>query len=233
MKTTELIGKKENRSVKKISIIAMLSAMAYVSTMLLRFPVISFLKFDPKDVIIVLGGMIYGPAAAILISTVSSLVEMLTISDTGIIGFAMNIFSSMMYALVASLIYKKDHTLRGAVGGLLAGSIAMTAGMLLFNYIVTPLYMNVDRAVVAGMLLPVFLPFNLFKASLNTAVMLLVYKPLITALRKAHLVPPDSISSDPAGNDKKYKLIALISLLVIVAGTVTYFVISAVVSAKN
>ena len=39
------------------------------------------------------------------------------------------------------------------------------------------------------MLLPVFLPFNLIKSVLNSAFTLVLYKPVVTALRKARLVP--------------------------------------------
>ena len=60
--------------------------------------------------------------------------------------------------------------------------------MLLWNWLVTPWYMGADRATVEGLLLPAFLPFNLLKAGLNSAFILLLYKPLVTALRKAHLV---------------------------------------------
>jgi hypothetical protein len=48
--------------------------------------------------------------------------------------------------------------------------------------------MGVSREVVQGMLSPYFLPFNLFKATLNCALVLILYKPLVTALRRASLV---------------------------------------------
>ena len=39
------------------------------------------------------------------------------------------------------------------------------------------------------MLVPVFLPFNLIKTSLNTAATLLLYRPRVNALRRARLLP--------------------------------------------
>lgn len=39
------------------------------------------------------------------------------------------------------------------------------------------------------MLVPYFLPFNLLKYGLNAAITLLLYKPLVTGLRRAHLLP--------------------------------------------
>lgn len=72
--------------------------------------------------------------------------------------------------------------------GLLAGSIAMVIVMLLWNYLITPLYMGYPRETVVKLLLPAFLPFNLLKAGLNAGFTFLLYKPVISALRKSGYV---------------------------------------------
>lgn len=66
----------------------------------------------------------------------------------------------------------------------------MTVLMLLWNYLITPLYMHTARADVAAMLVPVFLPFNLLKGCLNATITVLLYKPVVQGLRHAHLLPP-------------------------------------------
>ena len=71
---------------------------------------------------------------------------------------------------------------------LIIGSVFMTAAMILWNWLITPIYMGYPRDAVAAMLVPVFLPFNLLKAGLNSAFVLFLYKPLVTALRKTGLV---------------------------------------------
>ena len=181
--------KKKLFSVKEMVLIAMLAAIAYVIMTLVRIPVVLFLKYEPKDVIITIGGFLLGPMAAFITSFVVSLVEMVTVSDTGPIGALMNLLSTCSFACTASLIYKKRHTLSGAIGGLLVGAVVMVGAMILWNWLITPLYMGVERSVVEGMLLTAFLPFNLLKAGLNTALVLVLYKPLVTALRKANLAP--------------------------------------------
>ena len=173
---------------KKLVLLAMLAAMAFVLVALIRIPVVLFLSYEPKDVIITIGGFLLGPMAAFLVSFVVSLIEMFTISDTGIIGAVMNLLSSCAFACTAAFVYKKKHTLSGAIGGLAAGSVAMVAIMLLWNYLITPLYMGVERSVVAGLLLPAILPFNVLKVGFNSALTLALYKPLVTALRKTGLV---------------------------------------------
>lgn len=88
----------KHEKMKKLTVLAMLSAIAYVAVALLRFPVVLFLSYEPKDVIIAIGGFLYGPLAALGISLVVSFIEMLTISSTGWIGFVMNFLSSAAFA---------------------------------------------------------------------------------------------------------------------------------------
>lgn len=180
---------KKKFSVKKMVLLAMLAAVAYLMVALIRIPVVLFLKYEPKDVIITIAGFMLGPMASFIISFVVSLIEMVTISDTGPIGALMNLLSTCTFACTAAWVYKRKHTAKGALWGLLIGSVAMVATMLLWNYLITPLYMTgTSRSDVAGMLIPVFLPFNLLKAGLNSAFILALYKPLVTALRKTRLL---------------------------------------------
>jgi riboflavin transporter FmnP len=171
-------------------VMAFLAAIAYIMVALIRVPVVLFLSYEPKDVVITIGGFLLGPMASFVISLLVSLLEMVTISQTGPIGCLMNLISTCAFACVAALIYKKKHSLWGAVLGLLAGSVSMIAVMLLWNWLITPLYMGTPRQAVEGMLLPVFLPFNALKAGLNSALILGLYKPLTAALRRARLLPP-------------------------------------------
>ncbi|MCR5072368.1 MAG: ECF transporter S component [Clostridiales bacterium] len=186
---------KEN--VKKITTIGMLCAIAFVAKLVSSvIPTVSgFLSFDLKDVIIVIAGFMMGPMAAAVVTLVVSLIEMFTVSSTGLIGLIMNILSSCSFACTAALVYQKHRNLKGAIIGLACGVIVMTAVMLLWNWLITPLYMHVERSVVIGMLVPVFLPFNLVKGGINAALTMLIYKPVVTALRKAHLLKENEESS--------------------------------------
>ena len=201
---------------KKMTSIAMLCAISYVVMYVGRIPMVMFLKYDPKDVIITIGGFIYGPLVSCAISTVVSLVEMITASETGLYGLLMNIVSTCSFACTASLIYKKKHTLFGAVTGLIIGCLLMTGVMLLWNYFITPHYLGQPQEAVAAMLLPVFLPFNLIKGGLNASITMLIYKPVVSALRKTNLIE----GSSPRTNNGKRKLLtvgtALASIFIII-----------------
>lgn len=180
-----------NDRVKRITSGAMLAAICYVIVAISAQmpPIVLFLKYDPKDIFIALGGLIWGPMMSVLVSVTVSVLEMITISDTGWIGCIMNILSTCSFAVTASVIYRKKKNLTGAVLGLLAGGVATIGIMLLWNYLITPLYMTgVSRSDIAGMLLPVFLPFNALKAGLNAGFTFLLYKPITIALRKSHLI---------------------------------------------
>ena len=161
---------------RKLALLGMFSALAFVVMMVGRVPIVMWLKYDPKDVVIAFAGLLFGPVSSLAVSLVVSAVEMVTVSDTGIIGFIMNVLSTCSFVCTAAFVYSRRRTLGGAVLGLVSGVLLMTAAMLLWNYLITPLYMNQPREAVAPLLIPMFLPFNLFKGSLNAALTLLLYK---------------------------------------------------------
>lgn len=180
----------KHESVKKLTVMAMFCALAYVMVALIRIPLlVPFLKYEPKDVILTIGGFLYGPAAALLSCVVVAFIEMVTISDTGWIGLAMNVLSSAAFACTAAMIYRRKRTIAGAIIGLSCSVVLMVAVMLAWNYVLTPLYMETTRADVAAMLIPLFLPFNLIKGGLNAALTFLLYRPLVQGLRRARLLP--------------------------------------------
>ena len=207
------VGRRTN--VKTLTSLAMLTAIAYVVMILSKsLPQVSgFLQLDLKDTVICIGGFVYGPLAAAVISIVVAVVEMFTYSDTGPIGCIMNALATCAFCCTASFVYKKAHTKKGAVAGLVLGVVVLTAVMLLWNYLITPIYMEMDRAVVAAMLPTVFLPFNLVKGGLNMALILLIYKPVVTALRKARLVPESQALFQSSGKVNAGFLLFSLALL--------------------
>jgi len=178
--------------------------------------VAGFLQLDLKDTVIVMGGFILGPAYALIISVVVALVEMVTVSNTGFIGLIMNIISTVAFCCTAALIYNGHRTFKGAVGGLVAGAFVLTVVMLLWNVFITPLYMEVPREVVIKMLPSVFLPFNLVKGFINTALALVLYRPLVKALARAGL-------ANYAKNNRKKSYISLATGLAILAVSIPVF----------
>ena len=200
---------------KKIASIAMLSAFAFLARLVFKIPV-SFLTFDIKDTVIALGGLVFGPISGVVIALLVSLIEMI-ISETGPIGFVMNFISSATFAGVASLIYKYKRTFNGAIIGLFSSVAATTAIMLLMNVVLTPIYQGMPRSVVISMLPTLFLPFNFAKTLLNAAIILLIYKPVVMALRKANIVEGRKMDIKFSKQSVITIIISSISLIVAIA----------------
>ncbi len=178
---------------KKITTMAMFTALSYIVMLICKamppmFTAFPFLSYDAKDVVIVVGGFIMGPMSAFMISLAVSFIEMITVSDTNIIGFLMNVISSCAFASTGAAIYARLHSLKGAALSLVVGVICSVATMLVLNYFLTPIYMKIPREVVAGLLIPAILPFNLIKSVLNSALVLIIYKPFVNVLRRANIL---------------------------------------------
>ena len=189
--------KSSQMSTRYITSVAMFASVSFVAVLISKVipNVAGFLSYEPKDAVIVIAGLLYGPLTSVLISVIVSFIEMITISATGPYGFLMNVVSTCAFAVPAAWYYQKHRTQKGAVIGLILGVLIMAAAMLLWNYIITPFYMGVPRETVAGMLMTVFLPFNLVKGGINAGLTLLLYKPIVNALRKAHLAEPSKSGS--------------------------------------
>ena len=189
--------KQSRFSTRYMAAVAMFAALSFVAVLLAKVipNVAGFLSYEPKDAVIVIAGLLYGPLTSVLISVIVSFIEMITISATGPYGFLMNVVSTCAFAVPAAWYYQKHRTQKGAVIGLILGVLVMAAAMLLWNYIITPFYMGVPRETVSGMLMTVFLPFNLVKGGINAGLTLLLYKPIVNALRKAHLAEPSKSGS--------------------------------------
>ena len=180
----------KSAQIRNMTVTAMLCALAYIVMFLIHFKVM-FLTFDIKDCLITIGGLLFGPVAAVIISAVTAFLELITVSETGFYGFLMNFVSSASFSVVASLIYRYRRDLFGAVIGLVSAVFCMTAIMLGMNLLIVPLFTpGVDTATVAAMLPTLILPFNLTKAVMNAAMVLILYKPVSTALRYAHVKLP-------------------------------------------
>ncbi len=93
----------------------------------------------------------------------------------GVVGALMHFLSTGSLVLVASFIYRRFHTLRGAITGLVAGTMAQTVVMPLVNLAIVPIIYGLSRQQVIAML-PILFAFNAVKAGLSSVITFLVYK---------------------------------------------------------
>ncbi|NRR75133.1 hypothetical protein HRD57_04140 [Tetragenococcus halophilus] len=52
-------SKQNTKYIRYITFMAAFSALAYISVIFLKIPMIVFLKYEPKDVFVILGGLIF------------------------------------------------------------------------------------------------------------------------------------------------------------------------------
>jgi riboflavin transporter FmnP len=185
---------KSKYTVNQLVIISLLTALAYAVMFVGRVPMVAFLKYDPKDIVIMLSGMAFGPAITILMSTITSVIEFMTVSNDGIIGLFMNVLSTVAFVTLATIIYKKRPNNKGLIVGLAAGTILMTLVMVGWNYIVTPVYLKIPQAEVVKMLLPIIVPFNIIKATINSGIIFLVHKPVLQVFERYNLIESNTKS---------------------------------------
>jgi len=178
-------------TIKKITTLAMLAALAYVVMAFIRIPLMPaapYLEYDPKDIFFVIAGFLIGPIEGLIVVVLVCLIELVTVSTSGPIGLLMNIIASLAFVLPAAIVYKHKKTSLGALIGLLLGVFCMTGSMILWNFLIAPIYTGTPRAAIVPMLPTVFLPFNLIKAGINMALTLMIYKPISVILHRSGLV---------------------------------------------
>ena len=205
----------------RMVIVAVFCALAYACQFVFRIHV-SFLTFDAKDAVMAIGAMIFGPVWGVVMAFLVAFLEFLTLSGTGVYGFIMNFASSAAFTALCAGVYKHKRTMVGAVLGLCTAVLGTTAWMMLLNLIVTPYYMTGGSVKAVAELIPtLLLPFNLTKSLMNAGLVLVLYKPVSLALKKAKILKggPDKFTFD------KKTLAVLIGGLSLIAVCVVIFLV--------
>ncbi|MBQ6874563.1 MAG: ECF transporter S component [Clostridia bacterium] len=135
-------------STRKIALLAMLSAMAFV-LFLFEIPLIpgnSYLKLDISDVPALAGGVLLGPVSAVIIEAVKNIIELLVKGMGSQLGFGniMNFVVGVAYVVPFALAYKgtvKKYKTEIAV--LISSAIGLVSIVVLGicgNYVIAPLF---------------------------------------------------------------------------------------------
>jgi len=209
-----MLQTKHTQKIKKLTALAVFAALAY-AVHFVHVPV-SFLNLDFKDVVMTVAGMYFGPVSGLIVAILVPLLEFPT-SETGVYGLIMNLLSSVTFVFVASIIYRFKRTLTGAIVGLSAAALSMTAVMMVANLYITPYYMGVPRSMVVDLIPKLLLPFNAIKSVLNAALTLCLYKPMTTLLKKTGFGKQTSSNT----TEEKQRATNIRSILVwIIGGTI-------------
>lgn len=169
--------------IRRIAVTALLCAMAAICTLLLEFPIlpgVTWLKYDPSGIVALIAGFAFGPATGAVVSVIPYLVHVATTS--GVYGIIMAVLATFSLVMPASLIYRRNRTMRGAVLGLVTGGVVCLAACIVGNLIVTPFYTGMPLDAVIALIVPALLPFNLIKIAINCAVFAFIMRPAFKAM---------------------------------------------------
>ena len=190
-----------NIRIRKLTGTAMLSAIAYI-LMFLEFPIPflipPFIKMDFSELPALLAAFAYGPLWGVAVCLIKNLIHLLN-TQTGGVGELSNFLLGAAFVFSAGLIYRKNHTKKGAMTGAVVGAAVMGVVSLFTNYyIVYPIYTNFMpmEAIIGAyqLIVPsvddlwdcliIFnLPFTVFKGLCSLVICMLVYKPLRNILK--------------------------------------------------
>ena len=190
---------------KRIAFVSVLSAMAVV-LMLFNFPLPifpSFYQIDLSDIPVLIGGFLMGPWFGVLIQGIKVLLNFIIKGTmTAGVGELANFLIGATWVYVSATLYKKLKNKKSALHGLFIGAISMViVGCLLNYFVLLPAYskfmgLELDTIIKMGSaIVPIInnklsfvlfatLPFNVFKSTIVSLIVIYAYKPISILLNK-------------------------------------------------
>jgi len=169
----------------KITNVSMLIALSMIAGYFIHFPILPqapFLLYDPGNVFLLIGSFKLGPKIGVLMCFITAILFALITGQGGPYGALMNFLATGTLIFVSSQIYLLNHTKRGAILGMILGTLAMTLIMIPANLIITPFYLGVEREIVVNMIIPAIIPFNLLKGIISGFLTFILYKRLYSLI---------------------------------------------------
>ncbi len=169
--------------VRKLVLLGVLSAVAFVLMATVQFPILPqapYLRYDPSDAVALLGGALYGPGPAVAVVFLKDVLYLL-FRARGPFGPLADFVAAATFVAATSWAY---HRGRGPLPARLLraaalGTLARVLVMIPANFVILYLQFGMPPERVAGMLLPVIVPFNALKAAANALLALFVLAPAL------------------------------------------------------
>jgi len=172
-------------STKQLVTMALMCAIAILLSFV-EFPIIpaaSFLKLDISFVPSAVMGFAYGTGPGVLVGIACAVVHGIITGNW--VGCLMNVIACSAFVIPAAVVYKRNHTFKGAMIGLIVGIVCLIAAACIANLIVDPLFYGMPFDVVAGLIVPAILPFNIIKGIVISALTGIVYKSISNLITPA------------------------------------------------
>lgn len=176
--------KRKTNYIVKIGVLSAAAFMLQLLGSVMGLKIGGFLEIEISDLPALIGAFALGPAAGVLIELIKNLLHC-AVTSTGFVGELANFFVNGIFVLTAGLIYKKNRSKKGALIGMLAAVVLMTAAATAANmFIMLPLYMPTSAlSVRLNLVLTLITPFNLCKGTALSLITYLLYKRLSPLLK--------------------------------------------------
>ena len=199
---------KENGKFDLTKFIARVGIFGAISTILYTIPFLkfaipgfpSFLEIHFDEIPAFIAGFAYGPLTGFCVILLKTLIK-LPISNTVLVGELSDLVFSTAFILPATLIYKKNRKIKGALIGLGVGFVCQVIVATVLNvYLSIPFYVEFYGVPLDVLLkaykdnpigdikwayaLVAVVPFNLIKNSIVVVITILIYKPLRKLIEK-------------------------------------------------
>ena len=160
---------------KQLVTMALMSALGaiFMYVQIPLIPAAPFLTYDPSLVPAVVCTFAYGMGPGIAVSVITIVIHALTTGDW--VGGLMNLVAALGYLMPIALVYAKVRGRRGAVLSLVCGVIGAAACSMVSNLTIGVWFWYGSVDVIAPLMLPAVLPFNIAKGVINSLLMLMVY----------------------------------------------------------
>ena len=172
----------------RLAYMGVLAALSLILVALIHFPIFPaapYLEYDMADVPIVLCSFLFGPWAGLALTAVVSVLQWLLISpQSQVWGAIMHFCATGVLVLFTGCMYRKHKTKKRAGLSLILGAVGMVLIMIPLNLLITPIYSGMPVDSVAGLLVPILIPFNAIKAGINAVLSFFLYKPLSRTIKK-------------------------------------------------
>ena len=163
-------------STKQLVTMALMCAIAILLSFLEFpiFPAASFLKLDISFVPSAVMGFAYGSGPGVLVGVACAVAHGAITGNW--VGCLMNIIACCAFVIPASIIYKRNRTFKGAMIGLVVSIVCLVVAAIVANLAIDPTFYGIPFDVVAGLIVPAILPFNIIKGVVISVLTAIVYK---------------------------------------------------------
>lgn len=190
----------KNQKVSWLVRTAIMTAISVILYNFVKFPIPfifpGFLDVQISNLPAIISGFMMGPLSGCLVVIARCIIK-LPLTSTAFVGELADLIIGLSVVLVSSLIYKKNHSKKGAIIALVAGSVVWVIVAVILNWLIlAPFYIefffqgNVQGLIAACSMIPginesnymilylfaAILPFNLLLASLNGLITFVIYK---------------------------------------------------------